>query len=160
MRKIKDGRRFSVYDRNDPRRTSTKSASAITKITATIRTGAVAAAGTRLIYLLSNVPTSPSTLFTSPPGRRTRCTQKGSTFDRGINGSRLSTRDLLRRSFRRNVGVTVKTPLSARRSTHQPPLCHPDRELRGRVYETDREKMQIEIRDTAVSCGRKGEMSR
>jgi len=36
----KNKRRFSVSDRNDPRRTPTKSASAITKITATIRTGA------------------------------------------------------------------------------------------------------------------------
>lgn len=101
---------LSVSDRNDPRRTSTKSASTITKITVTIRIGAVAA-GTRLIYLLSNVPTSPSTLFTSPSGWRTCGTQKGGFHIRSWDQWILSTRDLLRRSFRRDAEVTVKTPL-------------------------------------------------
>lgn len=139
VRKIKDGHRLSVSDRNDPRRTPTKRASTITKITAAIRTGAVAA-GTRLIYLLSNIPTSPSTLFTSPSGRRTRRTQKRGFHIRSWDQWILSARDLLHRSFRRDTGVTVKTPLSARRSTHQPPLCHPDRGARGSVYEIDRKK--------------------
>lgn len=134
---------LSVSDRNDPRRTPTKSASTITKITATIRIGAVV--GTRLIYLLSNVPTSPSTLFTSPSGW-TRGTQKGGYHIRSWDQWILSTRDLLRRFFRRDVEVTVKTPLSVWRSTHQPPLCHPDRGAQGRVYETDRKKCKLRER--------------
>jgi len=49
-------------------------------------------------------------------------------------------------------GVTVKTPLSARRSTHQTPLCHSDRGPRERVYKTDRKKCKLREKGGIQSC--------
>lgn len=139
-----------------PRRTPTKSASAITKIT----TAWSPARG--LIYLLSNV-LHESFYIIYPGSHRRRQMRTGirkggfhiRSWEKGGSmgsppfvcvSSERFTAILLSRTLRR---VTAKTLLSARRSTHQPPSLSLGSDI---VYEIDRKKCKLPGVDMAVPC--------
>jgi len=114
--------------------------------------GAVAS-GTRLIYLLSNVPTSPSTLFTSLPATNVQDTKGGfhvrsqDQWDSLVGERFTAVLPSRRRGHCENTFIRATIHPSALSSFLSP--SSKDR-VRNR-----REKMQIEEKDIAVPCGPK-----